>query len=289
MFGLSQPRYPKYCGYATMQITCMVGYFVTFATKKREDLQSPTFFCSPIFLSLQFFVRGGEFLFGPGHGWRRRHPRGGFRGSLQRGRLVRLGWLRWCLRRRRPTPATPSPAQPHRFHGIHGGFPETISRWERWSEVDAIDAKPAMVGGTSKFPPFSWLSTAVDWWSFGKIASDDLRPAFRWGKMAAKWLMLTLPWEDEGTNPARFVKMPLISRICYYVSQKEFEIWVGCFFFCRLFQKICFPSKFKGFNSWAWGQWLICFLVVSNMFYFHPYLGRFPFWLVFFKWVETAT
>ena len=30
------------------------------------------------------------------------------------------------------------------------------------------------------------------------------------------------------------------------------------------------------------------FLVVSNIFYFHPYLGRFPFWLIFFKGVETT-
>ena len=29
-------------------------------------------------------------------------------------------------------------------------------------------------------------------------------------------------------------------------------------------------------------------VVVSDIFYFHSYLGRFPFWLIFFKWVETT-
>ena len=29
-------------------------------------------------------------------------------------------------------------------------------------------------------------------------------------------------------------------------------------------------------------------VVVSDIFYFHPYLGRFPFWLIFFKRVETT-
>ena len=29
-------------------------------------------------------------------------------------------------------------------------------------------------------------------------------------------------------------------------------------------------------------------VVVSDIFYFHPYLGRFPFWLIFVKWVETT-
>ena len=29
-------------------------------------------------------------------------------------------------------------------------------------------------------------------------------------------------------------------------------------------------------------------MVVSKIFYFHPIWGRFPFWLIIFKWVETT-
>ncbi len=33
---------------------------------------------------------------------------------------------------------------------------------------------------------------------------------------------------------------------------------------------------------------LIIWVVVSNIFYFHPYLGKIPIWLIFFKGVETT-
>ena len=36
------------------------------------------------------------------------------------------------------------------------------------------------------------------------------------------------------------------------------------------------------------GQGTVIWVVVSNIFYVHPYLGRFPFWLIFFRWVETT-
>ena len=29
--------------------------------------------------------------------------------------------------------------------------------------------------------------------------------------------------------------------------------------------------------------------MVSNIFYFHPYLGKIPIWLIFFRWVETTS
>ena len=36
-------------------------------------------------------------------------------------------------------------------------------------------------------------------------------------------------------------------------------------------------------------QKTICWVVVSKIFYFHPEnWGRFPFWLIFFRWVETT-
>lgn len=100
--------------------------------------------------------------------------------------------------------------------------------------------KPSPGGGGRKLTPLTqnqpWLEGRQNSHHFhdfqllwtdealGKLPVMTSGRVIRWGKMAAKWLMLTLPWEDEGTNPARFVKMPLISRICYYVSQKEFEI-----------------------------------------------------------------
>ena len=37
------------------------------------------------------------------------------------------------------------------------------------------------------------------------------------------------------------------------------------------------------------GDSIRIWVVVSNIFYFHPYLGKIPiFWLVFFKGVETT-
>ena len=42
---------------------------------------------------------------------------------------------------------------------------------------------------------------------------------------------------------------------------------------------MCYPSLAMKINFWV---------VVSNIFIFIPIWGRFPFWLIFFRWVETT-
>ena len=50
------------------------------------------------------------------------------------------------------------------------------------------------------------------------------------------------------------------------------------------------PRQAKGFlRIWVENCYQIYgWVVVSNIFYFHPYLGKFPIWLIFFKVVETT-
>ena len=51
------------------------------------------------------------------------------------------------------------------------------------------------------------------------------------------------------------------------------------------------PTPWKERNPWSGSHPLSgnYWVVVLNMFYFHPYLGKMnPFWRIFFKWVETT-
>ena len=52
------------------------------------------------------------------------------------------------------------------------------------------------------------------------------------------------------------------------------------------FGKEVLEQKFHQICEMTWmdHNWV----VVSNIFYFHPYFGRFPFWLIFFKGVEAT-
>ena len=51
---------------------------------------------------------------------------------------------------------------------------------------------------------------------------------------------------------------------------------------------MAFSAKKANLTKVFQGCWILFRLVVSNIFYFHPYLGKCPIWLIFFKRVETT-
>ena len=60
----------------------------------------------------------------------------------------------------------------------------------------------------------------------------------------------------------------------------------------HIFQKGWFNHQLL-FDFWTYLGWspvlgLVFWVVVSNIFIFTPTWGRFPIWLIFFKWVETT-
>ena len=100
--------------------------------------------------------------------------------------------------------------------------------------------------------------------------------------------------------------------ICYVLKSYSSFSWVYPVI-CRVFISIprrCFKTIFSPSTSMSWShsilgariffggegdsalhelfQWSN-WMVVSNIFYFHPSLGKMnQFWLIFFKWVETT-
>ena len=95
-------------------------------------------------------------------------------------------------------------------------------------------------------------------------------------------------WPTRSVDPQFFPNFSLAffvgksltvcARICSRPLRRNWELGGFVFFFWG-----------GGENYLFWGtkQWK--FVVVSNVFYVHPEnWGRFPIWLIFFKWVETT-
>ena len=264
-------------------MTCIVGSFVTLATKKTRRFAKSNIFLISNFCPFNFCsrwwvsIRTWTWMKASSSPWRISwKPTTRAIGTTGVATVV-------------PPPPQADPSDP--ITGPTAPFPRhprwlprnhlqvvVVGSWRRWRKTSHgwRDVKIPTIFMTFNCCGLMKLWENCQWWPQAGLPL---------GENGGEVVDVTVPWEDEGTNPcnhprkditnlARFVKCHSISRICYYCFSKRVRD-LSEMFFCRLFRKISLPLEFKGFNSWAWGQ-MICFLVVSNMFYFHPYVGKIP-------------
>ena len=119
-----------------------------------------------------------------------------------------------------------------------------------------------------------------------------------------RWHSPSPNWQESHTTyiplivlakPGGWKMLPTIppvrgTSINNHWSSEKHRSWRG-FCFCHFCRVAC--HFFWGKNSVVFNEpmsrcEMFVWVVVSNIFFFPPIWGRFPFWLIFFKWVETT-